>query len=67
MVPGYNCAVDWWSLGVVAYELHAGRRPYEIHSHLSAKDVYRELQKGPEWCPTWHDPFVQLVQQVDLL
>ncbi|XP_025064601.1 serine/threonine-protein kinase 32C isoform X1 [Alligator sinensis] len=29
---GYSFEVDWWSLGVMAYELLRGWRPYDIHS-----------------------------------
>ena len=32
-IPG--CSVDWWSLGVTAYELRCGRRPFNIHSGTS--------------------------------
>ncbi|KAK6632997.1 hypothetical protein RUM43_012740 [Polyplax serrata] len=36
---GYNFAVDWWSLGVCAYEMLALARPYDIHSTTSINDV----------------------------
>ncbi|GAB5566864.1 serine/threonine-protein kinase 32A isoform X1 [Prionailurus iriomotensis] len=36
---GYAFAVDWWSLGVTAYELLRGRRPYHIRSGASSKEV----------------------------
>ncbi|XP_052005459.1 serine/threonine-protein kinase 32B-like [Xyrauchen texanus] len=38
-VSGYSYAVDWWSLGVTAYELLQGARPYDIHSSTTVGDV----------------------------
>ena len=35
----YSFAVDWWSLGITAYELRSGRRPLDIHSRTSANAV----------------------------
>ncbi|KAJ3233796.1 hypothetical protein HDU81_001977 [Chytriomyces hyalinus] len=29
---GYNCPIDWWSLGVIQYELLFGKRPFESNS-----------------------------------
>uniref|UniRef100_A0A8C5QS23 Serine/threonine-protein kinase 32C n=1 Tax=Leptobrachium leishanense TaxID=445787 RepID=A0A8C5QS23_9ANUR len=30
---GYSFEVDWWSLGIMAFELLRGWRPYDIHSN----------------------------------
>jgi len=49
---------------VTAYELCAGRRPYEIHSHTPNKDIRHILKVGPEWPPAWPAEFTMLVQQV---
>uniref|UniRef100_A0A1B6MS62 cAMP-dependent protein kinase n=1 Tax=Graphocephala atropunctata TaxID=36148 RepID=A0A1B6MS62_9HEMI len=34
---GYNCSVDWWSMGVTAFEVCAGHRPF---SHENKKKLY---------------------------
>uniref|UniRef100_A0A8C4N526 Serine/threonine kinase 32B n=2 Tax=Eptatretus burgeri TaxID=7764 RepID=A0A8C4N526_EPTBU len=37
--PGYSYPVDWWSLGIMVYELLQGQRPYDIHSSTSLEDI----------------------------
>ncbi|XP_064600171.1 serine/threonine-protein kinase 32B-like [Liolophura sinensis] len=37
--PGYSYPVDWWSLGVCAYEMLRGRRPYDVHSGTGISDM----------------------------
>ncbi|ESO98301.1 hypothetical protein LOTGIDRAFT_91944, partial [Lottia gigantea] len=36
---GYSYPVDWWSLGITAYELLKGRRPFDIHSSTLLQEV----------------------------
>ena len=52
---GYSWQVDWWSLGICAYELIMGRRPFEGRSSeaLTAsivKDPLRFPEKAKELC-----------------
>uniref|UniRef100_T1IQJ3 Protein kinase domain-containing protein n=1 Tax=Strigamia maritima TaxID=126957 RepID=T1IQJ3_STRMM len=37
--PGYSYAVDWWSLGICAYEMLRCKRPFDIHSGTSIMEV----------------------------
>ncbi|XP_076178835.1 serine/threonine-protein kinase 32A isoform X3 [Ptiloglossa arizonensis] len=43
-VLGYGFAVDWWSLGILAWETLAGERPYSLHSTTSHREALRILQ-----------------------
>ncbi|XP_013395055.1 serine/threonine-protein kinase 32B isoform X2 [Lingula anatina] len=36
---GYSYPVDWWSLGIMAYEILRGKRPFEIHVNTPVPDV----------------------------
>jgi len=36
---GYSCTVDWWSLGVCAYELAFGRRPFRGNTNTELKNA----------------------------
>ena len=46
---GYSWQADWWSLGVCAYELMYGRRPFEGRSgeHLTSA-ILKEQVRYPE-------------------
>ncbi|XP_038601275.1 serine/threonine-protein kinase 32B [Tachyglossus aculeatus] len=53
--PGYSFPVDWWSLGITAYELLRGWRPYEIHSTTPIDEVLNmfkveRVHYSSAWC-----------------
>ncbi|NXE58891.1 ST32B kinase, partial [Calcarius ornatus] len=53
--PGYSYPVDWWSLGVTAYELLRGWRPYEIHSATPIDEILNmfkieRVHYSSAWC-----------------
>ncbi|XP_042107575.1 serine/threonine-protein kinase 32B isoform X2 [Ovis aries] len=53
--PGYSYPVDWWSLGVTAYELLRGWRPYEIHSATPIDEILNmfkveRVHYSSMWC-----------------
>ncbi|XP_011693003.1 PREDICTED: serine/threonine-protein kinase 32B [Wasmannia auropunctata] len=58
-VPGYGFAVDWWSLGILAWETLAMERPYPLHSTTSNREALRILKEErstfTHWSPSIRD------------
>ncbi|XP_024941694.1 serine/threonine-protein kinase 32A isoform X2 [Cephus cinctus] len=66
-VLGYAYAVDWWSLGVLAWETLAGVRPYPLHaatSHREALAILQEDRQPPaHWSPSIRELMDKLLTQ----
>ncbi|XP_052872021.1 serine/threonine-protein kinase 32A-like [Anopheles cruzii] len=63
-VAGYSYPVDWWSLGVVAYEMRCGARPFVVHSSTPLSEVKNVLSTPPHYPPCWSDHFVDLLTKM---
>ncbi|KAF3821665.1 hypothetical protein GH733_009707 [Mirounga leonina] len=62
---GYSFAVDWWSLGVTAYELLRGRRPYHIRSSTSSKEIAHMFETAIVTYPSaWSQEMVSLLKKL---
>ncbi|XP_038006229.1 serine/threonine-protein kinase 32A isoform X4 [Motacilla alba alba] len=61
----YSFAVDWWSLGVTAYELLRTRRPYHIRSSSSTDEIARVFQTAAVAYPAaWRPDMVALIRKL---
>uniref|UniRef100_A0A673SN94 non-specific serine/threonine protein kinase n=1 Tax=Suricata suricatta TaxID=37032 RepID=A0A673SN94_SURSU len=63
--PGYSYPVDWWSLGITAYELLRGWRPYEIHSATPVEEVLNMFKvERVHYSSTWCKGLVALLKKL---
>uniref|UniRef100_A0A2K6UM27 non-specific serine/threonine protein kinase n=1 Tax=Saimiri boliviensis boliviensis TaxID=39432 RepID=A0A2K6UM27_SAIBB len=63
--PGYSYPVDWWSLGVTAYELLRGWRPYEIHSATPIDEILNMFKvERVHYSSTWYKGMVVLLKKL---
>ncbi|XP_058982743.1 serine/threonine-protein kinase 32A [Musca domestica] len=63
-VAGYTYPVDWWSLGVVAYEMRANIRPFSVHSNTALVDVKHILSSPVHYPRYWSPDFVDLLTKL---
>uniref|UniRef100_A0A667G740 Serine/threonine-protein kinase 32B n=1 Tax=Lynx canadensis TaxID=61383 RepID=A0A667G740_LYNCA len=63
--PGYSYPVDWWSLGITAYELLRGWRPYEIHSATPIEEILNMFKvERVHYSSTWCKGMVALLKKL---
>lgn len=56
--------MDWWSLGIVAYEMRTGVRPYSVHSSTPLEAVKTTLNVSPFYPEQWSEQFTDLIGKV---
>ncbi|XP_017057045.1 serine/threonine-protein kinase 32A isoform X1 [Drosophila ficusphila] len=63
-VAGYSYPVDWWSLGVVAYEMRGNIRPFVVHSNTPLAEIKNILNTPVHYPRYWSNNFVDLLQKL---
>ncbi|XP_053440350.1 serine/threonine-protein kinase 32C isoform X1 [Nycticebus coucang] len=62
---GYSFEVDWWSVGVMAYELLRGWRPYDIHSSNPVESLVQLFSTvSVQYVPSWSKDMVALLRKL---
>ncbi|XP_032593616.1 serine/threonine-protein kinase 32A isoform X2 [Drosophila grimshawi] len=61
---GYSYPVDWWSLGVVAYEMRSNNRPFVLHSHTPLVEIKNVLNTNVHYPHHWSHSFIDLLQKL---
>ncbi|XP_053145101.1 serine/threonine-protein kinase 32A isoform X2 [Hemicordylus capensis] len=62
---GYSYAVDWWSLGITAYELLRGRRPYHIRSSTATTEIAHVFKTATVMYPAaWSKDMESLIKKL---
>ncbi|EDO48735.1 predicted protein, partial [Nematostella vectensis] len=62
---GYGFAVDWWGLGLCAYEMLRLRRPYEILANTSIQEACQTFSSQSISYPcSWSEPMVTILQKL---
>lgn len=61
---GYSYAVDWWSLGILAWETLAGERPYPLCSTTTYREALEILQDERPTPTGWSSTICELLDKL---
>jgi len=62
---GYSFPVDWWGLGVSAYEMLRGTRPFTMDKHMTSSAIHTLLTKTrPSASASWDSNTCDILKMV---
>ncbi|CAJ0923623.1 unnamed protein product, partial [Ranitomeya imitator] len=65
---GYSFEVDWWSLGIMSFELLRGWRPYDIHSSNPVETLVQLFSTiTVQYSSVWSKDMIALLRKVNSL
>ena len=63
---GYNCAVDWWSLGCIMYEMLVGKFPFKSPKNGQLNiDIYKRTVRYPSYIEEQAKDLISKLLEID--
>jgi len=64
-INGYDCRIDWWSLGITFFEFLRGRQPYEFTSSSTTNQMLQMILKEAYLIPShWSSDLIAFIKSI---